>query len=392
MSDAPVYKSLGVSASKAGLHEALCRAGVAEKQAAFCSLEPDIAGDPSFYFFMHCDGCGTKSIVSYLQFREKNDINAFSGLAQDALVMNLDDVFCLGTPQSLHLVNIINRNARLIPDDVLGLIISEYHALAKQLEEQGVGIVVSGGESADCGDIVRTLVVDAIIAGRIERNRLINLERITPGDLIIGLPSSGQAGYEKKINSGIGSNGLTLARHALLSSLYAERYPEISDPCAEARAVTGLHLLTDVLPGTEMTLAEALCSPTRCFAPVLKEIYARLGAEIHGAIHVTGGGLSKVLRFGRANHYIKDNLFPVPPVFSFIQQAGNISWSEMYQVFNMGQLFELFVPEKCYTPLYDILRGFNLEARVIGRVEKSPLGGRNKVTLKTPQGVFDYVL
>lgn len=383
-----LYESLGASASKAGLHSALEMAGIKTQSEHFCPLEKDIAGDEDFASFMHCDGCGTKGIVAYLLFRETGNPEAFAALAQDALAMNLDDIFCLGIPQSLQLANIINRNARLIPDQALSAIIARYHSLAAMLEEHDIPLTVSGGETADCGDIVKTLSVDAILSGRIRRDSVVNLNTIVPGDIIVGLQSDGQTSYENSHNSGIGSNGLTLARHALLSGSYAVKYPETS---SSSPRTSGGFMLTDSPAGLGMNIGQALSSPTRTYAPILKEIFSKLKGQIHGAIHVTGGGLTKVLRFGRGNHYVKDNLFPTPPLFELIQEHGAVDWKEMYQVFNMGQRLELYVPERCLKMICDLTESFGISARRIGKVEKSS-GEKNKVSVESEHGVFSYQL
>ena len=383
-----MYESLGASASKAGLHRALEKAGIKEQSDYFCALEEDLAGDRDFASFMHCDGCGTKGIVAYLMHRELGDPGIFGGLAQDALVMNLDDVFCVGTPASMQLANIINRNAGVIPDEAVSAIISRYHSLAALLKGYGIEITVTGGETADCGDIVRTISVDAILCGRIRKDSTINFSRVAPGDAIVGLQSNGQASYDESPNSGIGSNGLTLARHALLSGAYSAKFTEAASK-AEPRPAG--FLLGDKPEGLGMTIGQALCSPTRTYAPILKEIYSRLGSQIHGAIHLTGGALTKVLRFGRGNHYIKDNLFPLPPLFQLIQKHGNVPWKEMYQVFNMGQRLELYVPASCVELIVEVTMSFGIKAQRIGEVEKAS-SEINTVTVQSEHGAFTYTL
>lgn len=388
------YDALGVSASKQAVHAALREAGLKESSGLFANIVDDLSGDPQFASFLHADGAGTKSIVAYLLYKETGDASVFAGLAQDALAMNLDDVFCLGVPSSLVLGNAIARNASIIPGEVISVLVSAYAKLCKQLADFEIPISFSGGETADCGDVVRSLVVDATLGGRIPRKALIDQNRIAPGDVIVGLASTGKANYETEINSGIGSNGLTLARHSLLSKYHCEKYGEVVDPSLAAEnTFRGPFKVTDATPGLPLSIGKALLSPTRMFAPVLLKIYQRLGTNIHGAIHVTGGGLTKVLRFGKGNLVIKNNLFPVPPLFQLIQQHGNVSWREMYQVFNMGHRLELYVGNENVPTIIEIARSFEVEGKVIGFVERNPENAQtNKVRVEGPHGKFDYEL
>ncbi len=391
------YEKLGASATKAGLHDALKRAGVSESSGLFAQVTPDIAGDDSYSSFVHCDGAGTKSIIAYLVYRETGDLNAFAGLAQDALVMNLDDVLCLGTPERLVLANAVARNARLINNDALEVLIKSYKTLASDLRAMGVPLDLTGGETADCGDVVRTLLVDAVITGRIKKSALINNNRIVPGDIIVGLSSTGKASYEKTTNSGVASNGLTLARHSLLKKSYAENFPEVVDPDLEKAIIyRGPFSVSDRPEGLGMTVGEALLSPTRTYAPLLMDLYQSLPSEIHGVIHVTGGGLTKVLRFGQGNRYVKNHLFPTPPLFQLIQKHGEVPAREMYQVFNMGQRIEVYLPEKYLDQLIKIAQSFSIDAQVIGRVEKNGDQSKNSVVVSTPanepQEDFEYEL
>jgi phosphoribosylformylglycinamidine cyclo-ligase len=342
------YEKFGASASKSGLHTALKNAGASSTHSGFfAQLGTDYTGDPKYKSFLHCDGAGTKSIVAYLLYKSTGDPNVFSGLAQDALVMNLDDVFCVGIPENLLLANTIQRNANLIDDLILEAIIKQYNALCSLFSGFGINIEMVGGETADCGDIVRTILVDAVLAGRVKNDNLINANAIVPGDIIIGLSSTGQATYENSPNSGIGSNGLTLARHALLKNEYAVTYPEVLDPAISLdTAYNGPFSVTDTHNKLNTSIGSALLSPTRSYAPLLMKIYEKLSKNIHGAIHVTGGGQTKILRFGQNNLYIKDNLFDTPPIFELIKEHGEVDWREMYQVFNMGHRFELYVPEQ----------------------------------------------
>lgn len=389
------YQSLGVSATKEGLHGILEEAGLAEEtDQLFAKVNQDIAGDEHYRSFIHCDGAGTKSVIPYLYYRETGSYSLFGGLAQDALVMNLDDAFCIGLPDSLILANAIARNSNLIDDRAIGEIIKSYKALTDQLNKLGVPLQLSGGETADCGDVVRTLVVDAVICGRIKKDRLIYPKRIVPGDVILGLSSTGRATYEQKINSGIGSNGLTLARHCLLKKEYADRYPEVVDPNLDREVIyRGSYSVTDAPSGLGMSVGEALASPTRTYAPLLTSLLKQFRPEdIHGIIHVTGGAQTKVLRFGRGNRYVKNNLFPTPPLFQLIQERGAVSWKEMYQVFNMGHRLELYIPAELAGKVLENCNSFGIECQQIGYVENNTDSEKNKVILETANGHFEYEL
>ncbi len=387
------YAALGVSASKSGLHKALDEAGIAPAAGLFAQVAEDLGGSEDYYSFAHCDGAGTKSIIPYLYFKDTGDRSLFAGLAQDALVMNLDDIYCIGQPEKLLLANAIARNSRLIDDQVLTLLFAAYKKLGSTLRACGIPLDITGGETADCPDVVRTLLVDAVLCGRIKKVNLINANNIVPGDLILGFSSTGLASYEEAPNSGISSNGLTLARHAMLCRKYAEDYPEVVDPATDpALAYRGPFRTTDEAPGLGMSVGQALSSPTRTYAPLLVKIFAALGNKIHGIVHLTGGGQSKVLRFGSNNLYIKDNLFDTPPLFSLIAEHGKVPWKEMYQVFNMGHRLELYLEEKYADEVLKIAASCGIAAKQVGRVEKLPgsSSGANKVLLKTQHGVFEY--
>ena len=388
------YQSLGVSASKSGLHKVLDQTGLASHSSLFASVIDDIAGDPGYHSFMHCDGAGTKTIVPYLYFKETQDRRLFRGLAQDAFVMNLDDVFCIGTPESLCLANAVARNAGIIDDKMLSEILLGYRDLSEKLREFDIDVKLCGGETADCGDVVRTLVVDAVLSGRIKRSKVIDTVSISDSDVIVGLSSTGQAQYEDFENSGIGSNGLTLARHSLLTNEYARENPEVLDPSIDKDiSYRGPFRVGDRPKALNMSIGEALASPTRTYAPILIQIYSALGDDVHAAIHQTGGGQTKVLRFGENKLYIKDNLFPAPPLFELIQEHGDVSWKEMYQVFNMGHRMEIYLPEHRAAEVIKIAADFGVEARLIGRVEtldSSKNKGPNSLILETPYGEFRY--
>lgn len=389
------YESLGVSASKSGLHDVLDKTGLSDSLGLFAKVTSDLAADPDYHCFVHCDGAGTKSIVPYLFFRETEQRELFAGLAQDALVMNLDDIYCIGTPEKLLLANTLGRNSNLIDDDIIAIVISSYKELCNRLRELGIPLEITGGETADCGDIVRTLMVDAVICGRIKKENLINAQSISPGDAIVGLSCTGTSSYEDQENSGIGSNGLTLARHALLTKDYADKYPEVFDPLVDRTLIyRGPFRVSDQPKGLGMSVGEALASPTRTYAPVLNTLLNEQDLEIHGIIHLTGGGQTKILRFGHGNLYIKDNLFDPPPIFRLIQEYGSVPWKEMYQVFNMGHRMELYVPEECIEVVVETAARFGIAARKIGYVAKLPDGetDKNKLCIDSIFGSFEFEL
>lgn len=385
------YQELGASASKEGLHSVLKKTGLESSSEYFSPIFPDPSGDENLAAFLHCDGSATKSIVAYLMYKETGDPAWFSGLAQDALVMNLDDIYCIGTPNCMVLSNLVNRNSKLVGDDILEVIICAYKILLDSLSQHGIDITFAGGETADVADLVRTVILDAVISGNIKKENLINTRRIVPGDIIVGLSNTGKTIYENEENSSIGSNGLTLARHALITSDYREKYPETCDPSINAGFKGPFHL-TDEVPELGMSIGKALLSPTRTYAPVLKKILTTLKNEVHGLIHLTGGGQTKVLRFGKGNKYIKDNLFPTPPLFSLIQENGDISWQEMYRVFNMGHRMEIYLPKQHLQTIIDIAKEFNIEAKQVGYVEGNEDSKSNKVIVKTSSGTFNYSL
>ena len=390
--DADNYAQLGASASKAGLHRVLDATGLADTEALFARLLPDLAGDSRFRSFIHCDGAGTKSIIAYLLYRLTGERRHFAGLAADALVMNIDDVYCTGVPESIALANTIARNAKLIDDEVVGTIIASYVALVEELRGFGVPIEITGGETADCGDVVRTLMVDAVVAGRMRADTIVHPSRIAAGDVVVGLSSTGQAINELAPNSGIGSNGLTLARHAMLSSWHAERFPEVVDPALPADLrYRGRFKATDRHPSLSISIGEALLSPTRSYAPLLHGLLPSLGAEIHGVIHLTGGAHTKVLRFLKGVRVVKDSLFPTPPLFALIQEGGAVPWREMYQVFNMGHRMEIYLAEGHAAAVIDAAAKFGIAAQIVGRVEEAPEGAAS-VHVVSAHGTFEYRL
>ena len=385
-SESSAYAALGASSAKGGVLAAVGETGPARY---FASPVDDPAGDPNYAFFLHADGAGTKSIVSYLLFRETGETKWFRSLATDSLIMNLDDIACSGGLEGLILSNTIGRNRSLIPDQAIAEIIGGYKDCVTMLESEGISIRMSGGETADVGDLVRTLIVDSTLSSRIPRNQLVDTTRVVAGDVIVGFSSTGTARVESEPNSGMGSNGLTLARNVLLSRQLASAYPEVCDPgLSHNVAYRGTFSVTDYHESLGMTVGEALLSPTRTYAPLMKQLLSNFRGHVHALIHCTGGGQVKIKRFGRSVRYVKDNLFPTPPLFSLIQKQGNIPWNEMYSVFNMGHRLEACMPSDAANEAISCAKQFGIAAQVIGRVTSEE--GENEVTISTPHGVFTY--
>lgn len=384
--ESSTYARLGASSSKDGVHKAL----QLEEQLYFVEVAPDVAGDEDYLSLLHADGAGTKSIVAYLCYRETGDSSYFRGLAQDAVVMNLDDVACINAFEGLTLSNTIGRNRLLIPDEAVGAVIDGYRECIAALNTAGVPITLNGGETADMGDVVRTLIIDSTLFARVRKDNVISFNRLTAGDVLIGLSSTGQASYESRPNSGMGSNGLTLARHALIANRYREKYPEIVDPALSEKDT---YLGTDDLLAHDqslgMSIGDALLSPTRSYAPIIKQVCEKLGSKIHGIFHCTGGGQTKPVRFGNDLHYVKDNLFDCPPLFKRIQEAAKVPWSEMYAVFNMGHRLEIACEESAAAEIIATAAHFQIEAQQIGHI-KSHTGKGNKVEINSPYGTFTY--
>jgi phosphoribosylformylglycinamidine cyclo-ligase len=386
------YKARGVSAQKEDVHAAIAGADPGLFPSAFCKLVPDdLTGDPAWCLAMHADGAGTKSALAYLHYRETGDAAVFRGIAQDALVMNLDDLLCVGARGPFLLSNTIGRNARRVPGEVLAELLAGYEAVIGQYRAWGMTVISTGGETADVGDLVGTLIVDATVTTRLRRAEVIANAAVKPGDLIIGLASFGQTAYETRYNSGIGSNGLTSARHDLLHKDYARRYPETHDPgLPEALCYSGPYRLDEPLPGTPLTVGQALLSPTRSYAPLLGELLAGQRARISALVHCTGGGQTKCLRAGRGIHYVKDNLFPPPPLFQALRRVTGTAWRELYQVFNMGHRMEIVGDPALLPEVERLGRALGLEVRVVGHCEAAPDPARNRLTLHTPGGPETY--
>lgn len=383
------YLQRGVSASKEDVHAAVKDLYHGLYPKAFCKIYPDyMAGDEAWCNVMSADGSGTKSILAYLYWRETGDISVWRGIAQDAIVMNLDDLLCIGASDRFLLTSVINRNKKFIPGEVIAEIISGTQEFIDSMEESGVGIHLMGGETADLGDIVRTVTVDAAMTARLKRSDLILTQNIKPGNVIVGLASSGQATYETKYNSGISSNGLTSARHDVLSKYYAEKYPETFEKNIDATLVySGSKKLTDPLTGTPLNVGQALLSPTRTYAPVIKKVLSKLPGQVNAIVNNTGGAFTKVLHYIEELRIVKDDLLPIAPIFDLVQSESKTDWKEMFKVLNCGTRLELYLDEKNAAAVMDIARSFNIESGIIGYVESSLT---NEVEVDSAHGRFVY--
>ena len=365
------YMQRGVSASKEDVHKAIANLDKGLFPQAFCKISPDIlGGDAEYCNIMHADGAGTKSSLAYLYWKETGDISVWRGIAQDAVVMNTDDLICVGATDQMLLSSTIGRNKNLIPGEVIAEIINGTEEVLQMLRDNGLGIYSTGGETADVGDLVRTIIVDSTVIGRMKRADVVSNEHIQAGDVIVGLASDGQATYEKTYNGGMGSNGLTSARHDVLGHYLAAKYPESFDPSVPTDLVySGSKKLTDPVAGTPLNVGQLVLSPTRTYAPVIKAIFNALRRQIHGMVHCSGGAQTKVMHFVKDVHVIKDNLFPIPPLFDMIQKESGTSFKEMYQVFNMGHRMEIYLNPKHAEEVIQIAQSFGIPAQIVGYVE-----------------------
>ena len=389
MTDRSRYGRRGVSSGKEDVHAAISKVDKGLFPGAFCKIVPDmLGGDPEYCNIMHADGAGTKSSLAYVYWKETGDISVWKGIAQDAVVMNLDDLLCVGATDNILLSSTIGRNRNLIPGEVISAVIDGTEEFLSRLRKAGVGICSTGGETADVGDLVRTIIVDSTVTARMRRRDVITNAGIRPDDVIVGLASSGQTDWESEYNSGMGSNGLTSARHDIFEKYLAGLYPESFDPAVpEALVYSGRTKLTDPTAVPGINAARLVLSPTRTYAPVVIRILGSMRHKIHGMVHCSGGGQTKILHFIDRMHVIKDNLFPVPPLFEMIQKSSSTPWEEMYRVFNMGHRMELFVDREDAQPIIDIAASFNLEARIVGRCEAA---SSKKLTIKSGFGEFQY--
>jgi phosphoribosylformylglycinamidine cyclo-ligase len=386
------YDQRGVSASKDDVHNAIKNIDKGIFPKAFCKIVPDIlTNDPAYCNIMHADGAGTKSSLAYSYWKETGDISVWRGIAQDAIIMNLDDLLCVGAIDNILLSSTIGRNKNLIPGEVIAAIINGTEEILAELRDAGIGIYSTGGETADVGDLVRTIIVDSTVTCRMKREDVISNDRIQPGDVIVGLASYGKANYEKEYNGGMGSNGLTSARHDVFNKSIAEKYPESYDHAVPFELVfSGSKNLTDLIDignGNTIEAGKLVLSPTRTYAPIIKTMLDSYRSQIHGMVHCSGGAQTKVLHFIDHLHIIKNNLFPVPPLFKLIQQESKTSWQEMYKVFNMGHRMELYVPQQIAANLVQISKSFGVDAQIIGHVEAAD---RKQVTVQSEFGEFVY--
>ena len=383
------YMLRGVSASKEDVHNAIKNIDKGLYPKAFCKIIPDIlGGDPEYCNIMHADGAGTKSSLAYAYWKETGDLSVWKGIAQDALIMNIDDLLCVGAVDNILVSSTIGRNKNLVPGSVISAIINGTDELLAELREMGVGAYATGGETADVGDLVRTIIVDSTVTCRMKRSDVINNANIRPGDVIVGLSSSGQATYEKEYNGGMGSNGLTSARHDVFGKEIAKKYPETYDHAVPEELVySGGLSLTDKVQDSPLDAGKLVLSPTRTYAPVVKKLLDALRPQIHGMVHCSGGAQTKILHFVEGVHVIKDNLFPIPPLFRTIQQQSKTEWKEMYKVFNCGHRFEVYLPKEYAQQVIEISKSFGIDAQVIGRVEASD---HTHLTINSEYGTFEY--
>ena len=392
MSDNPSkrYAQRGVSASKEDVHNAIKNVDKGLFPNAFCKIVPDhLTASKEHCLIMHADGAGTKSSLAYMYWKETGDISVWKGIAQDALIMNIDDLLCVGAVDDIMLSSTIGRNKNLIPGEVISEIINGTEELLKELKEFGVNIHSTGGETADVGDLVRTIIVDSTVTARMKREDVIDNANIKPGDVIVGLSSFGQAKYEKEYNGGMGSNGLTSARHDVFGNYLAIKYPESYDEAVPNDLVySGSKTLTDSISDSPINAGKLVLSPTRTYAPIVKALLAKYSnKDIHGMVHCSGGAQTKILHFIDNLHIVKDNMFEIPPLFKTIQEESKTDWKEMYQVFNMGHRMEIYLPQEIAEDVIKISESFNVDAKIIGRVEASD---SKKLTIISEKGTFDY--
>ena len=383
------YNQRGVSAGKEDVHAAIKNVDKGLFPQAFCKIVPDyLTGSEDHCIVMHADGAGTKSSLAYMYWKETGDLSVWKGIAQDALIMNIDDLLCVGATDNILLSSTIGRNKNLIPGEVLSAIINGTEELLSDLESFGVSIKSTGGETADVGDLVRTIIVDSTVVARMKRSDLVNNANIQAGDVIVGMESFGQSSYEKEYNGGMGSNGLTSARHDVFGSELANKYPESFDPSVPEELIySGSKKLTDVVENAPINAGKLVLSPTRTYAPIIQEILLKHRSNVHGMVHCSGGAQTKILHFVDNLHIIKDNMFTTPPLFDLIQKESNTDWMEMYKVFNMGHRMEVYLPEEYAEQIIAISKSYNVDAKIVGRVEASDT---KKLTIVSDKGTFVY--
>ena len=384
------YMQRGVSASKEDVHNAIKNIDRGLFPNAFCKIVPDLlGGDDTYCNIMHADGAGTKSALAYIYWKETGDLSVWKGIAQDAIIMNIDDLACIGALDNVLYSSTIGRNQKVIPGEVIAEIINGAEEVLQMLRDNGVSIISTGGETADVGDLVRTIIVDSTVTARMKKSNVFANDQIAPGDVIVGLASSGQSTYENTYNGGMGSNGLTSSRHDVFSNIYATKYPESYEPSIPAELIySGKYKLTDKISGVQLDMGKLVLSPTRTYAPVIKKLISEIGKNIHGMIHCSGGAQTKILHFVKDLHIIKDSLFDIPPLFRVIQEESGTDWKEMYKVFNMGHRMEIYLPENFARSVIEISKSFGIDAQIIGRVEHS--GEGKKLTISGNHGEFGY--
>ena len=383
------YDARGVSASKEDVHNAIKNIDKGLYPKAFCKIVPDILGaDDAYCTIMHADGAGTKSALAYMYWKETGDMSVWKGIAQDAIIMNTDDLLCVGAVDNILLSSTIGRNKNLVPGEVIAALINGTEEILQNLRDNGIGIYSTGGETADVGDLVRTLIVDSTVTARMKRSEVISNDTIKGGDVIVGMASHGQSTYESEYNGGMGSNGLTSARHDVFGKYLAKKFPESYDPGVPSDLVySGSKTLTEEIKGTGLTAGKLVLSPTRTYAPIIKKVLDEYRGAIHGMVHCSGGAQTKVMHFVEGVHVIKDNFFSIPPLFKMIQKESGTEWKEMYKVFNMGHRMEVYLPEEHAKGIIDISKSFGVDAQIVGRVEAAK---SNKLTLKSEFGTFEY--
>jgi phosphoribosylformylglycinamidine cyclo-ligase len=383
------YDARGVSASKEDVHNAIKNLDKGIFPNAFCKIIPDyLAGDAEYCNIMHADGAGTKSSLAYMYWKETGDLSVWKGIAQDAIIMNIDDLLCVGVTDNILVSSTIGRNKQLIQGEVIAAVINGTEEVLSQLRQLGVNTIFTGGETADVGDLVRTIIVDSTVTARAKRSQIIDNTKIQPGDVIVGLSSFGQATYENEYNGGMGSNGLTSARHDVFNNYLAKKYPESYDNnIPQELAYSGSYSITQEIDNLNIDAGKLVLSPTRTYAPVVAKVLKENFNAVHGMIHCSGGAQTKVLNFVNNMHIIKDNMFEIPPLFKMIQKESATDWKEMYKVFNMGHRFEFYVPQKDADFIIDIAKSFNIDAKIVGHIESA---SQKKLTVKSEYGIFEY--
>jgi phosphoribosylformylglycinamidine cyclo-ligase len=386
-----IYSKLGVSSNKEDVHKAIKKLDKGLFPGSFCKIVKDVNNRDDFCSIFHADGTGTKSSLAYMYYRETGDISVFKGVVRDAIIMNIDDILCIGATGNMFLSNNLGRNSNFISGDIISTIIDEYYAYSEKLCTLGLNVIMCGGETADVGDVVKTILLDASVFTCMKRDEVVNTANIQSDDVIVGLASDGKASYEDEFNSGIGSNGLTLARHGVLSHEYYKKYPECYDHnIAEDLLFFGNFKLTDTLKRLPLNVGKALLSPTRTFTPILTNVLKKYRSKIHGIIHNTGGGQTKNLHYGKGITYIKNNLFSLPKIFEIIHNSSEIQWKEMFSVFNMGHRMELFCNEETAKEIIKISNQFRVDSKIIGFCEKSPIKDKNTIEINSEFGTFKY--